>query len=515
MSQLSRRDILKLSAALLGGAALSTLKPLSNLARRFDKGDRPNFIILVLDAMSARNLSTLGYARQTTPALEKFASQSTVYHNHYAGGNFTTPGTSTILTGLYPWTHRAISISGMVSRAVEKNNIFALLGSEYTRVAFTQNQLAYILLGQFSADVDQLVSRTAFTLQQNVPMPEEKFVNDPSMAYYAFNDFLNASEFYVNPASISLGLVDMLSFKQAEIKSAPGYPRGYPYNYHTYFRIEDALAGLAGLLRELDANPSPFFTYFHLLPPHEPYNPRREFIDPFLEDGFKVPSKPRHPLTIFSRDDEKLSRLRLVYDSFIANVDYEVDRFISALEKQGILDSSYLIITSDHGELFERGEYGHGTALVYDPVAHVPLMIRAPGQTTRRDVHSLTSNADLLPTILSLAGREIPSLAEGRLLPGLGGEEDSDRSVFTVFAKENSAFLPLNKSVMSMRKDDYQLLYYRGYPGYDDKAELYHLGEDPEELRDLSSDDPVTTARMKDELLELAHAADSPYQRKK
>ena len=515
MSQLSRRDILKLSAALLGGAALSTFKPLSNLARQLDKGARPNFIVLVLDAMSARNLSALGYGRPTTPALERFASQSTVYHNHYAGGNFTTPGTSTLLTGLYPWTHRAIDISGMVSRSVEKNNIFALLGSEYTRVAFTQNQLAYILLGQFSPDVDQLMSRTSFILRQNVPMPEEKFTNDPSVAYYAFNDFLNASEFYVNPASVSLGLIDMLSFKHAEIKSAPGYPRGYPYNYHTYFRIEDVLAGLAGFLRGLDANPSPFFTYFHLLPPHEPYNPRREFIDPFLQDGFTVPAKPHHPLATFSRDDEKLSRLRLVYDSFISNIDYELDRFIRALEKHGVLDSSYLIITSDHGELFERGEYGHGTALVYDPVAHVPLMIHAPGQTTRRDVHTLTSNTDLLPTILSLAGREIPSLVEGRLLPGLGGEEDSDRSVFTVFAKENSAFLPLNKSVMSMRKDDHQLLYYRGYPGYDDRAELYHLGEDPEELRDLSSDDSVTTARMKEELLDLANTADAPYRRKK
>lgn len=515
MSQLSRRDILKLSAALLGGAALTTLNPLSNLARGINKGGRPNFIVLVLDAMSARNLSMLGYGRPTTPFLEKFANQATVFHNHYAGGNFTTPGTSTILTGLYPWTHRAITISGMVSRSVEKNNIFALLGSDYARAAFTQNQLAYILLGQFSPDVDKLLSRTSFTLRQNVPMPEEKFVNDPSMAYYAFNDYLNASEFYVNPASVSMGLIDMLSFKKNEIKAAPGYPRGYPYNYHTYFRIEDALAGLTQVVRELDAGPSPFFTYFHLLPPHEPYNPRREFIDPFLQDGFTTPSKPRHPLTTFSRDDEKLGRLRLVYDSFIANVDYEVDRFIRALEKHGILDSTYLIITADHGEAFERGEYGHGTALVYDPVTHVPLIVHAPGQRARRDIYSPTSNADLLPTILSLAGREIPSMVEGRLLPELGGSEDPDRSVFTVFAKENSAFLPLNKSVMSMRKNECQLLYYRGYEEYDDRTELYHLGEDPEELRDLSTADPATASRMKEELLEHANAADAPYQRKR
>jgi len=165
--------------------------------------------------------------------------------------------------------------------------------------------------------------------------------------------------------------------------------------------------------------------------------------------------------------------------------------------------------------MFERGFYGHGSPLMYEPVNHVPLIIHAPGQTERRDVYSLTSNADLLPTILSLAGREVPSAAEGRVLPGLGGTEDADRSVYSIYAKENSAFLPLEKSVMAMRKGDYRLLYYRGYPGYEDRVELYDLAEDPEELRDLSTADAGIAKRMKDELLSLSNAADAPYRRTK
>jgi choline-sulfatase len=140
-------------------------------------------------------------------------------------------------------------------------------------------------------------------------------------------------------------------------------------------------------------------------------------------------------------------------------------------------------------------------------------LISAPGQTERKDVYSLTSNADLLPTILSIAGQNVPEKLEGRVLPELGGTEDMDRSVFTVFAKENSSFLPLTHAILSMNNGQYKLIYYRNYPGdYRDKVELYDLTDDPEELQDLAKDNSATVNRMKEELLELAQAADLPYQ---
>jgi hypothetical protein len=52
------------------------------------------------------------------------------------------------------------------------------------------------------------------------------------------------------------------------------------------------------------------------------------------------------------------------------------------------------------------------------------------------------------------------------------------------------------------------LIMYTGYPGYEDTVELYDLKEDPNEMRDLSSTDPVVTKQMKEELLAARHAAD-------
>jgi hypothetical protein len=421
-----------------------------------------------------------------------------------------------MLTGAYPWTHRGLHLRGLVERSLVGSSIFGLLGKEYYRLAFSQNPLANLLLALFSKDIDERLSRGAFSFQQNVPTPEESFPNDYAMAYYSFSDYLGASEVYMDPGSLSLGVLDMISTIETSLKSTAKYPKGYPSAYYNYFRIEDILAGVADTLAGLQKQTAPFFSYFHLLPPHAPYNPQRSFAELFFKDGLEFPDKPAHPLSPTHQAPEKLPRLRLVYDAFIADLDHQIGVFLRALNKSGILDSSYLIVTSDHGEFFERAYSGHGSPLMYEAGIKIPLLISAPGQAERKDVYSNTSNVDLVPTLLSLAGKEIPAGPEGRLLPGFGGDEDPGRAIFTVYGKENSSFLPLKRSVVAMMKGGKKMIYYRGYTaGYDEKYELYDLQEDPEELKDLINSDTVTATRMRDELLDAAHAADRPYQRQK
>ena len=100
--------------------------------------------------MSARNLSVYGYPRPTTPNLERFAERATVYHSHIAGGNFTIPATASLLTGTYPWTHRAINHRGMVHQDTVDKNIFRAVGTDYQRLAFPQNVWADLIVSQFA-----------------------------------------------------------------------------------------------------------------------------------------------------------------------------------------------------------------------------------------------------------------------------------------------------------------------------------------------------------------------------
>ena len=126
MPEINRRSFLKLA-----GATLPTIlapKTTSWVNKNVVLSSKPNIIIILFDAMSARNLSVYGYPRHTTPNFERFASRANVYHNHRSGGNFTIPGTATLLTGTYPWTNRAINHSGEIKNTIVDRNIFNVLG---------------------------------------------------------------------------------------------------------------------------------------------------------------------------------------------------------------------------------------------------------------------------------------------------------------------------------------------------------------------------------------------------
>src|SRR5688572_11566057 len=110
MKKISRRDFLKLGLKSVEMALTASLFPGHIASVKTDK-KLLNIVVLVCDAMSAKNLSLYGYPRKTTPNLEKLSERAFVYHNHYANGNFTTSGTASLLTGLKPWTHRAINLS--------------------------------------------------------------------------------------------------------------------------------------------------------------------------------------------------------------------------------------------------------------------------------------------------------------------------------------------------------------------------------------------------------------------
>jgi arylsulfatase A-like enzyme len=164
--------------------------------------------------------------------------------------------------------------------------------------------------------------------------------------------------------------------------------------------------------------------------------------------------------------------------------------------------------------MFERGFSGHGGRLMYEPLLHIPLLIHAPKQTARQDIDIPTSNVDILPTILSLAGKEIPEIVEGQVLAGFGGDEDKKRSIYSVAAWQNSAFLPLTKAAFAMRKGAYKLIVYLGYGGDDDGIyELYDVEKDPEELHELSKEEPPVFSGMKEEFFARLAEANRPFEK--
>jgi len=501
---MNRRDFLKLAGAAAPALVLPGVMSKLNLTQKLDQGSQPNVIIILFDAMSARNLSLYGYARPTSPNLERFAERATVYHSHYAGGNYTIPGVATLLTGTYPWTSRALNYSGVINRRLVDDNIFRVFGSDYHRVAFPQSMWSSFIVTQFQRDLDWILPSGSFGEVDY--LLNDLFVKDQNIAARVLDDFVfNPNE---APASLVLGSLQKASYARDVMQiDAAGYPRGLPHNvnYPLQFRLERLLEGVGSLLQSLE---SPFITYLHLFPPHAPYRATEKFYGKFV-DAFRPVRKPQHRFSDRIANSI-LNTARRSYDEYIASLDWEFGRLMDAMKSVGIFENSYVVITSDHGEMFERGEKAHSTSLLYDPVVHVPLLISAPGQLAREDIYSPTSAVDVLPTLTQLAGKTIPDWCEGSLLPGLGGEADEERSAFVVEAKRNSAFAPLSRATVAMRKGNHKLIHYTGYEA-DDSFELYDLGEDIEELDDLYPAQPSFTSQLKEELLESLFEANKPY----
>lgn len=509
MDRLSRRDFLKLTSTLAAGTL--THRSLKYLQAN---DDRPNIIIILFDALSAIHMSLYGYPRETTPHLSRFAERATVYHNHYAAGNFTTPGTASMLMGMYPWKHRAFTQGGLIKGEFIPDNMYRLLGEDYYRLAFSQNPWPDRLISQFFKDVERFLPSTAYSLRGN-KLVSDKLGNDRYLASLAFEEFLFTLSTDVMGSSLLGYLYKSLALDTIlKTRNNPAYPRGTPeVEGFTTYTNEEIFAGVLRELRDLKAMEKPYFSYFHFFSPHFPYKPGRRYWKLFEGDGFQPVSKPVHPLGFGLPDDELLSK-RTVYDQQIAHVDAEFGHLIDILDEEGILENSYLVVTSDHGEIFERGFYGHGEVFMYEPAIKIPLLISTPGQNTPQNAYVPTCNIDLLPTLLSVAGKDIPAVLDGQVLPGFRGDENSERAIFSMYAAENSVFMPLKKAAISMRKGPYKLIAYFGYPGYDDVYEFYNLEDDPEELYDLSQKEPESFSKLKQELLDALTEANRPYENK-
>jgi len=237
----------------------------------------------------------------------------------------------------------------------------------------------------------------------------------------------------------------------------------------------------------------PHLAYIHLWPPHDPCRARKEFVDKFL-DHWNPPGKEPH---VFSQghSDELLLENRRLYDEYLAYVDYEFGRLYDALNKAGILEKTILILTSNHGEMFERGIYGHITPALFEPVIHIPLLISIPGQTTRKDIYTPSSNTDLLPTILSLIGSEIPDWIEGIAL----SLDSANSEYLDIFAMDSGHIAKngsFDRGSIALIRDPYKLVRYFGYDGLENRYELYNLQNDPEEFENRHILEPAVAEEL-------------------
>jgi arylsulfatase A-like enzyme len=179
-------------------------------------------------------------------------------------------------------------------------------------------------------------------------------------------------------------------------------------------------------------------------------------------------------------DEIILNRLRM-----LSAVDRGLGRLIDVLEKRELLDDTVFVLSSDQG--FFYGEFGlaQERRLAYEASIHIPLIIRYP-QKVRPGLkpEALASNVDVAPTMLALAGSEIPVGLDGfSLVPALADPSQQIREDLLIEYYSDEVFPRIqHMGYHALRTHQYK---YIRYTELDNMDELYDLQSDPYELDNL------------------------------
>jgi arylsulfatase A-like enzyme len=274
-------------------------------------------------------------------------------------------------------------------------------------------------------------------------------------------------------------------------------------------------------IRFLEApHTGPFFLFLHYFDPHMDYAPPAPYdtlYDPDYDgpaDGSYAFARPYiDHVQSDARDVAARDRLHMQarYDGEIRYVDAQLERLFAALEASVGLDSSLVVLLSDHGEEFDdHGSMeGHGFTH-YEEVLHVPLILRLPGrQHAGRVVSEPVELLDVAPTVLDLVGVPAPAAFQGRSLARFwNGSPPVDAPAMAYAETEHYGL-----SIRSLRGARFKLIQTSGEPrnafgapirsGY----ELYDLTGDPDEQSDLWPDQRDAAQPLLSRLEALAPAA--------
>jgi arylsulfatase A-like enzyme len=393
--------------------------------------EKPNIILIIVDALTAEDMSLYGYSLPTTPNLEKITKTWTVYTDAISPIVCTEGYLPSILIGRYLYQDGYINyrIGEMVYRSSSWVDISLLLKKEgydiWQRGFLTPG---YVHLGyginHFGDDnANNFMHR--YWLQ-----PEGKVIKYPYFPYMPL--YLTK----IFPTSLKKNYVSLL---------------GLP------------------IIFESHSFKKPWFLYYHYSGVHGPMYYSPDTLGTFLPDK-DVLVKRSEIEKYYGRYNIKyqdmVDKLRLRYDEAILQQDRYLADMIRVLKNEGLYDSSMIIITADHGQNFANGYSSHCTPLLSYPENHVPLLIKYPYQTTGRTINTVVSAIDLTPTFLDIAGIAYETRwFDGKSLL----EASNDANDRIVFAKYRS---PSTVAAINSRWK----LTYRGSKTY-----LFDYHNDPQE----------------------------------
>lgn len=454
-----------------------------------DNKSQPNIILFTFDALTAENMSSYGYHRKTTPFIDKWAEQATLFKRAESESNHSASALATLMTGKKTWSHRKFhQVSGTRLIHNDLSSLpLQLKRNGYFNMALMSNALGdpYVLGMSDSFDIAPPAS--------DFHVHTYLFGYIKKLLYDLFYDKILLYDWLIHE--------DFIFSRYA--------PARFKYLTKTEFPPDKTFNKFFDLY---DHNiPSPFFVWIHVMPPHDPYVPPEPYMGLFnSSDKFRTAEeyerhtrryqkllaqfKNKNTLQPFPKEMKPdIDILQDRYDEFIVYCDKKFEEFIAGLEKRDLLDTSVVILSSDHGESFKLRYLEHGGEHLFEQVTHIPLIIKEPNQKEGLIVHDIVEQADIPATILDLAHIDVPTQMEGRSLkPLLRGNSIIQRPAYSMVLMKNRAENRIANGTLAVWDGDYKLIHYLSK----NKSLLYNLKNDGEEENNLIEVKPEVATRL-------------------
>jgi arylsulfatase K len=254
------------------------------------------------------------------------------------------------------------------------------------------------------------------------------------------------------------------------------------------------------LKEEAKADESPFFLHLGFNQPHPGggYNTNVHYLNKIDPAKVTLPARDDscHPVMEYMRatknclerlDTEAILAMRRHYFAMIAEVDAMIGHVLGTLEELGLSENTYVIYTSDHGDMgLEHGQYLKNA--LYEPSARVPLVIAGPGLKPGAVWVDPVSLVDIYPTLMDMSQTPKPAELEGTtILPIMQGKPSGHPARAISEYHSNMQ----NTGSFMLRQGDWKLILYVGY-----EPQLFNLKDDPDELVNCSETHPDILAAM-------------------
>jgi arylsulfatase A-like enzyme len=422
---------------------------------------RPNIIFIMADDLGNADLGYRG-GQVRSPNIDQLANQGVRLESFY-GEPVCTPSRAALMTGRYPMRY------GLQTLVIFPSHTYGLVTDERTLPqALKEAGYKTLMVGKW-----------------HLGHADKKFWPQNRGFDYFYGNVVGEVNYFTRERG---GLIDWQrngTFLKEE-------------GYYTDLIGDDAIK----LIDQQDSK-QPFFLYFASLAPHAPYQAPESAIDQYASVSDK---------------------LRRTYMGMISELDRQVGRIVSELERKGLRDNTIIVFASDNGGatsgLFASGSkskeerdteeggieqgqkapasnapFSGGKGSLREGGVRVPAFVSWPAKLKPRVVSEPLHMVDVMPTLLALAG-------------GVGSPDHpfDGRNMWSTLA--DGAPSP-NEDVLinveafrgAIRKGDWKLLKIALLPG---KTQLFNLAKDPGETTDVAAENPEITRDLEARLLAYA-----------